>query len=131
MNLNLGHAQELPASSPSRYSSEAFWEGSTKGFLGCYKHKLSKRLTSDISMSLVDIVHATDINHWIRNQQISYSSLRSRLLAQLLKRTTQEVHEHMCMQASTLTQNDTCPVGPVTPSIYWSCKIFTGPTFFL
>ena len=33
-------------------------------------------------------------------------------------------------QASTLTQNDTGPVGPVTPSIYWSCKIFTGPTFF-
>ena len=35
------------------------------------------------------------------------------------------------LQASTLTQNDTGPVGPVTPSIYWSCKIFTGPTFFL
>ena len=34
------------------------------------------------------------------------------------------------LQASTLTQNDTGPVGPVTPSIYWSCKIFTGPTFF-
>ena len=31
-------------------------------------------------------------------------------------------------QASTLTQNDTGPVGPVTPRIYWSCKIFTGPT---
>ena len=29
--------------------------------------------------------------------QISYSSLRSRLLAQLLTRTTQEVHQHMCM----------------------------------
>ena len=35
------------------------------------------------------------------------------------------------VQASTLTQNDTAPVGPVTPSIYWSCKMFTGPTFFL
>ena len=34
-------------------------------------------------------------------------------------------------QASTLTQNDTGPVGPVTPSIYWSCKMFTGPIFFL
>ena len=34
-------------------------------------------------------------------------------------------------QASTLTQNDTGPVGPLTPSIYWSCKMFTGPTFFL
>ena len=34
-------------------------------------------------------------------------------------------------QASTLTQNDTGPVGPVTPSIYWSYKMFTGPTFFL
>ena len=34
-------------------------------------------------------------------------------------------------QASTLTQNDTGPVGPVTPTICWSCKIFTGPTFFL
>ena len=33
-------------------------------------------------------------------------------------------------QASTLTQNDTGPVGPVTPSICWSYKIFTGPTFF-
>ena len=30
-----------------------------------------------------------------------------------------------------LTQNDTGPVGPVTPSIYWSCRIFTGPAFFL
>ena len=35
------------------------------------------------------------------------------------------------VQASTLTQDDTGPVGPVTPSIYWSCKRFTGPTFFL
>ena len=35
------------------------------------------------------------------------------------------------LQASTLTQNETGPVGPVTPSIYWSCKMFTGPTFFL
>ena len=35
------------------------------------------------------------------------------------------------IQASTLTQNDTGPVGPVTPSICWSCKLFTGPTFFL
>ena len=34
-------------------------------------------------------------------------------------------------QDSTLTQNDTGPVGPVTPSICWSCKILTGPTFFL
>ena len=34
-------------------------------------------------------------------------------------------------QASTLTQNDTGPIGPVTPSIYWSCEMFTGPTFFL
>ena len=38
---------------------------------------------------------------------------------------------HEIRQASTLTQNDTGPVGPVTPSIYWSCKKFTGPTFFL
>ena len=30
-------------------------------------------------------------------------------------------------QASTLTKIDTGPVGPVTPSIYWSCKMFTGP----
>ena len=29
-------------------------------------------------------------------------------------------------QTSTLTQTDTGPVGPVTPSIYWSCKMFTG-----
>ena len=34
-------------------------------------------------------------------------------------------------QASMLTQKDTGPVGPVTPSICWSCKFFTGPTFFL
>ena len=33
-------------------------------------------------------------------------------------------------QATTLTQNDTGPVGLVTPSIYWSWKMFTGPTFF-
>ena len=33
-------------------------------------------------------------------------------------------------QASTLTQNGTGPVGPVTLRIYWSCKIFTGPTIF-
>ena len=32
--------------------------------------------------------------------------------------------------ASTLTQNATSPVGPVTPRIYWSCKFLTGPTFF-
>ena len=37
----------------------------------------------------------------------------------------------LLIQASTLTQNDTGPVGPVTPSICWSCNIFTGPTFFL
>ena len=37
----------------------------------------------------------------------------------------------VCVQASTLTQNDTGPVGPVTPNIYWSCEMFTGPTFFL
>ena len=34
------------------------------------------------------------------------------------------------VQASTLTQNETGPGGPVTPSIYWSCRNFTGPTFF-
>ena len=33
-------------------------------------------------------------------------------------------------QASTLTQHVTGHVGPVTPSIYWSCKIFTGCTIF-
>ena len=33
-------------------------------------------------------------------------------------------------QASTLTQNGTGPVGPVSPRIYWSCKNFTGPTNF-
>ena len=31
------------------------------------------------------------------------------------------------MQASTLTQTVTGPVGPLKPRIYWSCKIFTGP----
>ena len=35
-----------------------------------------------------------------------------------------------CAQASTLTQNDTGPVGPVTPSIYWSCKMFTQVLHF-
>ena len=34
------------------------------------------------------------------------------------------------VQASTLTQNVTGPIRPVTPSIYWSCKIFTDPTHF-
>ena len=34
------------------------------------------------------------------------------------------------LQASMLTQTVTGPVGPVTPRIYWSCKIFTGPTIF-
>ena len=33
-------------------------------------------------------------------------------------------------QASTLTQNVTGPVGPVTPTIYWSCNFFIGPTNF-
>ena len=30
-------------------------------------------------------------------------------------------------QTSTLTQNVTGLVGPVTPRVYWSCKFFTGP----
>ena len=33
-------------------------------------------------------------------------------------------------QASKLTQTVTGPVGPVTPRIYWSCEIVTGPTIF-
>ena len=32
------------------------------------------------------------------------------------------------LQASTVTQTVTGPVGPVTPRIYWSCKNFAGPT---
>ena len=32
------------------------------------------------------------------------------------------ISRKLLIQASTLTQNDTGPVGPVTPSIYWSCK---------
>ena len=36
------------------------------------------------------------------------------------------------LQASTLTQNGTGPIGPVAPRIYWSYKKCTGPTnFFL
>ena len=35
------------------------------------------------------------------------------------------------LQASMLTQNDTGPVGPVTPDICWSCQFFIGPSFFL
>ena len=42
-----------------------------------------------------------------------------------------EIINDLSNQASTLTQNDTGPVGPVTPSIYSSCEIFTGPSFFL
>ena len=34
------------------------------------------------------------------------------------------------LQPSTLTQNVTGPVAPITPRIYWSSKIFTGPTSF-
>ena len=34
----------------------------------------------------------------------------------------------MSSQASTLIQNGTGPVGPVTLRIYWSCKNLTGPT---
>ena len=33
-------------------------------------------------------------------------------------------------QASTLTQNFTGRVGPVTPIIYWSRKVFISPTHF-
>ena len=33
-------------------------------------------------------------------------------------------------QASTRTQTVTGPEGPVTPRVYWSCKMFTGPTKF-
>ena len=36
----------------------------------------------------------------------------------------------LVIQASTLTQNGTGPVGPVTPRIYWSCKSLTGLTTF-
>ena len=35
---------------------------------------------------------------------------------------------YLHIHASMLTQSVTGPVGPVTPSIYWSCKISTGPT---
>ena len=61
-------------------------------------------------------------------------------LNKLFKSCSKDLHDlhlfcynlvYICEQASTLTQNDTGPVGPVTPSICWSCKIFTGPTFFL
>ena len=34
------------------------------------------------------------------------------------------------IQASALTQSVTGLLGPITPSIYWSCKLFTGATNF-
>ena len=39
-------------------------------------------------------------------------------------------HADLMTQASALTQNAIGPVEPVTPRMYWSCKILTGPTFF-
>ena len=47
-------------------------------------------------------------------------------LIYLSKRTKESLND----QASTLTQNGTGPVEPVTPRIYWSCKDFSGPTNF-
>ena len=41
-----------------------------------------------------------------------------------------ESNKQDIMQASTLTQNGTGPVGPVKPKIYWSCKNVAGPTNF-
>ena len=38
-----------------------------------------------------------------------------------------EIKEMVMIQASTLTQTVTGPVGPLKPRIYWSYKIFTGP----
>ena len=38
-----------------------------------------------------------------------------------------QVSDVFSTQASTLTQNDTGPVGSLTPSICRSCKFFTGP----
>ena len=35
-------------------------------------------------------------------------------------RTVTHAHKYETPQASTLTRNDTGPVGPVTPSICWS-----------
>ena len=60
---------------------------------------------------------------------VAPAALKSALRISLL--STGSVPRMFVYQASTLTQNDTGPVGPITPSIYWSCKIFTGPTFFL
>ena len=48
-----------------------------------------------------------------------------------LVRDVRKVKLFSTFQASTLTQNDTGPVGPATPSICWSSKICTCPTFFL
>ena len=36
--------------------------------------------------------------------------------------------KELILQASTLTQNFTSPVGLVTPRIHWSCQFFTGHT---
>ena len=46
------------------------------------------------------------------------------------RNSTCSSRHHLTTQASTLTQNGTGLVGPVTPRIYWSCNFFTGPTIF-
>ena len=72
---------------------------------------------------LVALVSISRFDSYYPNYRLGMSHLTRELFERYL--------EPKHWQASTLTQNDTGPVGPVTPSIYWSCKIFTGPAFFL
>ena len=59
--------------------------------------------------------------HLLRDSQGAHSSIINAMVGKVYL---------YWIQPSTLTQNLTGPVGPVAPSIYWSCKGFTGPTNF-
>ena len=56
--------------------------------------------------------------------------MRSSLIQTNMTLKSRAISIFIAFQASTLTQTVTGPVGPVTPRICWSSKIFTGPTIF-
>ena len=94
-----------------------------------WKKKLKERVTDNYA--LFESVVLRDI-HCLSRGSASWDIRQTHMFNQ---EVTHDIYNYIYIyvrvQASTLTQNNTGPVGPVTPSICWSCKMFTGPTFFL